>query len=192
LLPCTTRPTASQTARRTRLGWPRATLPLLLGAALSCNARVESIDLAAVRRDLQTIRNAEHNALAGRDLDAAHTSYAPDWTVLEIDGTQLTLPEERRMTERLFRYLTAFRGATTVESVRALDHGIVLAIDRSDVEMDLVDAKSRRPTKLRFVMTAEVLWRHSDGRWLALRTRVLSRRRWIDGVRDPRERAPNA
>ncbi len=186
------RPPAFQSNRRTRLGWPRATLPLLLAAALSCNARVDSIDLAAVQRDLQTIRNAEHQALATRNLDAAYAPYAPDWTLLEMDGTRFTLPQERAMTEQLFHYLTAFRGVTTVESVRALDHGIVLAFDRSDVEMDLLDAKSGRPTTLRFAMTAEVLWRQSDGRWLAYRTRILSRRRWVDGVLDPRGRVPNA
>ena len=190
--PGTARLPPYQTAHRTRLGWPRATLPLLLGAALSCNARVDSIDLAAVQHDLQTIRNTEHRALATRNLDAAYAPYAPDWTLLEMDGTRFTLPEERTMTERLFHHLTGFRGATTIESVRALDHGIVLAFDRSEVEMDMLDAKSGRPTTLRFAMTAEVLWRQSDGRWLAYRTRILSRRRWIDGVLDPRQGAPNA
>ena len=190
--PGTARPPAFRTARRTRLGWPRVTLPLVLGAALSCNARVDSIDLAAVQHDLQTIRNTEHRALATRNLDAAYAPYAPDWTLLEMDGTRFTLPEERTMTERLFHHLTGFRGATTIESVRALDHGIVLAFDRSEVEMDMLDAKSGRPTTLRFAMTAEVLWRQSDGRWLAYRTRILSRRRWIDGVLDPRQGAPNA
>lgn len=192
LLPGAARPPAFQTARRTRPGWPRATLVLLLGATLSCNGRVESIDLAAVQRDLQTSRNAEHNALARRNLDAAYASYAPDWTVLEMDGTKLTLAQVRRMSETLFRHLTAFRGATTIESVRALGQDIVLAFDRSDVEIDLLDAKSGRPATLRFVMTAEVLWRHSEGGWLAYRTRILSRRRWVDGVLDPLGRGPGA
>ncbi len=159
--PGTARPPAFRTARRTRLGWPRATLPLLLGAALSCNARVDSIDLAAVQHDLQTIRNTEHRALATRNLDAAYAPYAPDWTLLEMDGTRFTLPEERTMTERLFHHLTGFRGATTIESVRALDHGIVLAFDRSEVEMVrglIQDQELRRsPSSHRVEVVSRVL-----------------------------------
>lgn len=165
---------------------------MLLLVAHSCSARVESIDIEAVQRDLQTIRNAEQAALSRKDFDAAYASYAPDWTVLEMDGTRLKLAEERRMSGELFRHLTAFRGATTIESVRALDQDIVLAFDRSEVEMDLVDARTGRPTTLRFLMTAEVLWRHSGGGWLAYRTRILSRRRWVDGVLESSKTPPGA
>jgi ketosteroid isomerase-like protein len=133
-----------------------------------------------VRAEIQAICAAENGALSRKDLDAAFALYASDWEILDADGSRRTLEQDREDTKEVFRVLKSFRPSTVIDRVTMRGPDAVV-IDRSNGEMDMENLDTGKRAHIRYSMVSEVMWRRSGSSWLAYMTRVLSRKRWVDG-----------
>ncbi|MBX3218953.1 MAG: hypothetical protein KF795_00460 [Labilithrix sp.] len=162
-----------------------ALILLLLVAESGCKrpldeAKVRAELEAKVRAEIQAICDAENLALSRRDPEGAFAPYANDWESIDVDGSKRTLADEREDRKDVFFGLKSLRATTTIAEVKLLD-GAALVIDRSDGEMEVVSGQTGRTVTIRSAVVAEVWWRRAGSGWLAYRTRVLSRKRWVDG-----------